>query len=72
MPATAAKERRYSMAFFVNINGETLVEGFESCLDDEMDVLKYPPITAKSHLMAKHLASMGGEVQSEQGGNDEL
>lgn len=45
-------ERRYSMAYFVNINGDTLVETLGA------DKAKYPPITAKEHLMVKHLASM--------------
>jgi isopenicillin N synthase-like dioxygenase len=60
-------KRRYSMAFFVNINGDTVVEPLDSCRsmddDDDDDKKKYPPITAKDHLMAKHLASMGGNGQ---------
>jgi hypothetical protein len=46
-------ERRYSMAFFVNINGDTIIDALTT------DKGKYPPISAKDHLMAKHLASMG-------------
>jgi isopenicillin N synthase-like dioxygenase len=61
MPSTDANERRYSMAFFVNINGDTLIEPLKSCTDDEGDAAstKYPVISAGDHLMAKHLASMG-------------
>jgi isopenicillin N synthase-like dioxygenase len=55
MPSTDALERRYSMAYFVNINGDTLVEA----LLGGSEKAKYPPIMAKDHLMAKHLASMG-------------
>ena len=51
MPASV--NRRYSMAYFVNVNGDTLVEPLGSA------AAKYAPITAKDHLMAKHLASMG-------------
>ena len=46
-------ERRYSMAFFVNINGDTMIDALTT------DKGKYPTISAKDHLMAKHLASMG-------------
>jgi isopenicillin N synthase-like dioxygenase len=46
-------ERRYSMAFFVNINGDTMIDALTT------EKSKYPTISAKEHLMAKHLASMG-------------
>ncbi len=49
-------ERRYSMAFFVNINGDTKIEALTNEGPKEP---KYPPISARDHLMAKHLASMG-------------
>jgi isopenicillin N synthase-like dioxygenase len=60
LPSTM--KRRYSIAFFVNINGDCVVEPLDSChsMDDD-DQKKYPPITAKEHLMAKHLASMGDD-----------
>eukprot|EP00980_Cylindrotheca_fusiformis_P028973 scaffold22681_cov146-Cylindrotheca_fusiformis.AAC.5 len=63
MPATTAMERRYSMAYFVNINGDSLVEPLDSCTDsnnneEEERSKRYPPILARDHLMAKHLASM--------------
>jgi isopenicillin N synthase-like dioxygenase len=59
MPVSAG--RRYSMAYFVNINGDSLVEPLG-------DTKKYPPIFARDHLMAKHLASMSsGDM-----GKDEL
>lgn len=56
MPSTEVLERRYSMAYFVNINGDTLVEPL---CQNEGEIPKYPPISAREHLMAKHLASMG-------------
>jgi len=48
---------RYSMAFFVNVNADTQIESLSSCLNDN-ETSHYPRITAKEHLMAKHLASM--------------
>ena len=65
MASTTALEGRYSMAYFVNINGDALVEPLRMKEDNDNDSnthaqkVKYPPITAKEHLMAKHLASMG-------------
>eukprot|EP00521_Asterionellopsis_glacialis_P007734 CAMPEP_0195282952 /NCGR_PEP_ID=MMETSP0707-20130614/1647_1 /TAXON_ID=33640 /ORGANISM="Asterionellopsis glacialis, Strain CCMP134" /LENGTH=351 /DNA_ID=CAMNT_0040342037 /DNA_START=52 /DNA_END=1107 /DNA_ORIENTATION=+ len=49
--------RRTSMAFFVNMNGDALIETIESCVDAK-EPAKYEVITAKDHIMAKHLASM--------------
>ena len=74
MPSTDAMERRYSMAFFVNVNGDTLIEPLESCLEDGQE-LSYRPILARDHLMAKHLASMGEEEHqdtNEEVNQDEL
>lgn len=45
-------ERRQSIAYFCNLNGDAIVEPMGN------NPPKYPPITAKEHLMAKHLASM--------------
>ena len=73
MPSTEAHERRYSMAYFVNINGDTPIEPLKCCrgggggggggggsgVDDDDSTSKYKVITAGEHLMAKHLASMG-------------
>jgi isopenicillin N synthase-like dioxygenase len=69
MPFTDAMERRYSMAYFVNINGDSLVEPLDSCIDNnykEEIWKKYPPILAKDHLMAKHLASMSNQNLKEE------
>jgi isopenicillin N synthase-like dioxygenase len=55
-PTDSEAERRYSMAFFVNVNGDTIIEALTTNKDEER---KYPPISARDHLMAKHLASMG-------------
>lgn len=46
------------MAFFVNINGDTTIKPLGIGEEDEEEA-KYPPISARDHLMAKHLASMG-------------
>jgi len=54
--AGSEAQRRYSMAFFVNVNGDTMIEALTT---DKNDERKYPPISARDHLMAKHLASMG-------------
>lgn len=57
MSTSASKaRRRYSMAFFVNVNGDTMIEALTTNSNEER---KYPPISARDHLMAKHLASMG-------------
>ena len=53
---SSTPERRYSMAYFVNINGDTMIEPLTT---EKTDQAKYPPISARDHLMAKHLASMG-------------
>lgn len=63
MPSTDALEQRYSMAFFVNVNGDTIIEPVSSCIDDVSgNNVKYPSVTAGEHLMAKHLASMGESI----------
>lgn len=63
MPSTEAQERRYSMAYFVNINGDTPIEPLQCCSnkagDDGTIYENGRVITAREHLMAKHLASMG-------------
>ena len=64
MPSTSSADkaigggaqRRYSMAFFVNVNGDTMIEALTTNMSEER---KYPPISAREHLMSKHLASMG-------------
>jgi isopenicillin N synthase-like dioxygenase len=58
-------ERRQSIAYFCNVNGDALVETLETCVDNNRPS-KYPPTTAKEHLMAKHLAYMaGGSIDNE-------
>jgi len=61
MPSTEARERRYSMAYFVNINGDTPIEPLGCCRGDggALHNTNGRVITAGEHLMAKHLASMG-------------
>jgi hypothetical protein len=63
------------MAYFVNINGDTLIEPLQSCRGDDDNGNKYPVISAGEHLMAKHLASMGestAETVNTQSVADEL
>jgi isopenicillin N synthase-like dioxygenase len=56
-PRTA---RRQSMAFFVNVNGDTLIEPLSTCVTAEQPAKsKYAPVTARQHIMAKYLATMG-------------
>ena len=69
MASTKDLERRFSMAYFVNINGDALVETLDSCQDENGIPNKYGPILAKDHLMAKHLASMEEEAPN---GHSEL
>ena len=58
MSDSGPPKRRYSMAYFVNINGDTIIEALTTETDAEA---KHPPISARDHLMAKHLASMGAD-----------
>ena len=64
MPSTEAQERRYSIAYFVNINGDTPIEPLKCCRGQERDG-DGRVITAGEHLMAKHLASMGITADSD-------
>lgn len=52
--------QRRSIAFFVNINGDAVVETLPSCVDDE-NPIKYKPITAGQYMQHKYLKSMGKE-----------
>jgi len=69
MPATEAHERRYSMAYFVNINGDTPIEPLKCCRSSEDDDghKNGRVITAGEHLMARHLASMGIVIDDDNG-----
>ena len=49
-------ERRQSIAYFVNVNGDYIVDTRD--MDPSVEP-KYPPISAREHLMVKHAASMG-------------
>merc|ERR1712224_654128 len=70
MPATDAMERRYSIAYFVNVNGDTVIGPLHQQQENQNqhNNYKYPLITARDHLMAKHLASM---ATTEQDNNDD-
>jgi isopenicillin N synthase-like dioxygenase len=63
MPSTEQLEKRYSMAYFCNMNGDALIESLIHSTEGERGIgaissSKYPPIRAGDHLMQKHLASM--------------
>ncbi|CAB9507350.1 Probable 2-oxoglutarate-dependent dioxygenase [Seminavis robusta] len=70
--ADGGAQRRQSIAYFCNVNGDTPVETLPTCIDEDHP-LKYPKVLAKDHLMAKHLASMRhGEPSEKADGHDEL
>jgi isopenicillin N synthase-like dioxygenase len=50
--------RRNSIAYFVNVNGDCLVDPADIRPDETP---KYAPISAEVHLMTKYLKSMGIE-----------
>lgn len=55
--------RRQSIAYFCNVNPDCVVDPADltSSGDTDTPPPHYSPITAKEHLMSKHLASMGQE-----------
>ena len=55
-------ERRQSMAFFHNLNGDAVVAAIPTCVSDS-NPAKYPPIEAWKHLIEKHEASTKGVKQ---------
>jgi len=52
--------RRQSMAFFVNVNSDTLVSTIPSC-ESNTEYPNYEPVLAGEYLKMKHMASMGVE-----------
>jgi len=59
--ATQVVERRQSVAFFVNANGDAVVEPIPTCVT-ETNPARYEAVTAGEYLMRKHLASMGKDI----------
>jgi isopenicillin N synthase-like dioxygenase len=59
--------RRQSMAFFVNVNGDTLIQPISTCVTaDWLTNVKYAvPVTARQHIMNKYLASMGIDINEQ-------
>ncbi|RLN81033.1 hypothetical protein BBJ28_00007283 [Nothophytophthora sp. Chile5] len=57
-PSGCANNRRQSIAFFHNINADTVVECIPTCQSPESPA-KYPPVLAGEYLMKKHSAAMG-------------
>ena len=56
-PTGVALQRRQSIAYFQNINADTLVECIPTCTSDK-NPPKYAPIVAFDHLLSKHNASL--------------
>ena len=54
-PSDGTDNRRQSVAFFHNVNGDAVVETINSCRS-EGGGSSYEPIVAKEFLMMKHLA----------------
>ncbi|GMF33237.1 unnamed protein product [Phytophthora lilii] len=57
-PSGCQSNRRQSIAFFHNINADTIVECIATCQSPE-NPAKYPPVLAGEYLMKKHSAAMG-------------
>jgi isopenicillin N synthase-like dioxygenase len=53
-----SENRRQSIAFFVNINGDAIVETIPSCVH-EGNPIRYEPIQAGQYVLEKYLKSMG-------------
>eukprot|EP00808_Paulinella_micropora_P026377 g59039.t1 len=53
----SSKNRRTSIAFFHNLNGDHLVECIPSCRS-VTNPPKYPPVEAWEHLIQKHAATV--------------
>ena len=51
-------ERRQSIAFFVNMNGNATIVPFDSCVDEDHSS-QYDAIKASDHLIQRHAQSMG-------------
>jgi hypothetical protein len=62
------------MGVYTSSSGHRRQEASSSCVDSD-NPAKYPPISARAHLMSKHLASMGAADASSENidaANDEL
>jgi len=71
----AMAERRQSIAYFCNVNGDAVVHPIHTCIEPKQEKVKYDSVVAREYLMAKHLASMTADVDSHtmiQSENDEL
>jgi isopenicillin N synthase-like dioxygenase len=58
IPPGEETHRRNSIAFFVNVNGDCVVDPADT---RPHETPKHTPITAEVHLMTKYLKSMGTE-----------
>ena len=69
-------KQRQSIAYFCNVNGDTMIETIESCCTEDPDPNqetstttkktlknKYEPITAMEHLMSKHLEKQVSQIK---------
>jgi isopenicillin N synthase-like dioxygenase len=61
-PFDGKDHRRQSIAFFVNMNADAMVETIETCIDSEHPA-KYKPVAAGEYVIQKYLTSMGEAKQ---------
>ena len=65
----AARARRQSLAYFVNVNMDADIECIPTCHGD--DGSKYPTIKAGEHLLTKHQQTVAGKLCYEAAARDE-
>lgn len=58
----AMAQRRQSIAYFCNVNGDTIVQPISTCVDHGKQKDVYGAVIARDYLMAKHLASMAADL----------
>lgn len=72
---SALTQRRLSIAYFCNVNGDTIVRPISTCVEPGQHMDVYDAVIARDYLMAKHLASMATVVDHGsvmKSANDEL
>lgn len=60
--ATAMAQRRQSIAYFCNVNGDTIVQPMSTCIEPGQYTDIYDAVVARDYLMTKHLSSMAADV----------
>lgn len=72
---SAITQRRQSIAYFCNVNGDTIVQPISTFIKLGQNINIYDAVVARDYLMAKHLASMSADVNPRsvtQSAKDEL